>query len=46
MKIAITGATGLVGTRLVSTLKENNHQIVVFTRNTAKAQKIFPEINS
>ncbi|VEP17051.1 conserved hypothetical protein [Hyella patelloides LEGE 07179] len=45
MKIAITGATGLVGTRLVSKLKENNHQIVVFTRNSAKAQKIFPASN-
>lgn len=42
MKIAITGATGLVGTRLVSKLKENNHQIIVFTRNSAKAQKTFP----
>ena len=42
MKIAITGATGLVGTRLVKKLQENNHQIVVFTRSTAKAQKVFP----
>ena len=42
MKIAITGATGLVGTRLVTKLKENNHQIVVFTRNSQKAQKTFP----
>ena len=42
MKIAITGATGLVGTRLVNKLKEKNHQIVVFTRNSVKAQKTFP----
>ena len=42
MKIAITGATGLVGTRLVAKLNEQNHQIVVFTRSSAKAQKIFP----
>ena len=42
MKIAITGATGLVGTRLVAKLKENKHQVVVFTRNSAKAQKKFP----
>ena len=42
MKIAITGATGLVGTRLIAKLKENNHQIIVFTRNSAKAQKVFP----
>ena len=42
MKIAITGATGLVGTRLVTKLKEQNHQIVVFTRNSAKAGRVFP----
>ena len=42
MKIAITGATGLVGTRLVTKLQEQNHQIVVFTRSSAKAQKVFP----
>ncbi len=42
MKVAITGATGLVGTRLVSKLTENKHQIVVFTRSQAKAAKIFP----
>ena len=42
MKIAITGATGLVGTRLVSKLTENNHQIVVFTRSRAKATQVFP----
>jgi uncharacterized protein len=45
MKIAITGATGLVGTRLVAKLTENQHQIVIFTRNSAKAQKIFPASN-
>ena len=41
MKIAITGATGLVGTRLIAKLKEQ-HQIVVFTRSSAKARRIFP----
>jgi uncharacterized protein len=45
MKIAITGATGLVGTRLVGKLTENQHQIVIFTRNSVKAQKIFPANN-
>jgi uncharacterized protein len=45
MKIAITGATGLVGTRLVAKLTENQHQIVILTRNSAKAQKIFPANN-
>ena len=42
MKIAITGATGLVGSRLVAQLKQQGHQILVFTRNPSKAQKVFP----
>ena len=42
MKIAITGATGLVGTRLVEKLNQEGHQILVFTRNPNKAQKVFP----
>ena len=42
MKIAITGATGLVGSRLVEKLNQAGHQILVFTRNPNKAQKTFP----
>lgn len=42
MKIAITGATGLVGSRLVEKLNQEGHQILVFTRNPNKAQKTFP----
>ena len=42
MKIAITGATGLVGSRLVAQLKQKEHQLLVFTRNPSKAQKVFP----
>ena len=42
MKIAITGATGLVGSRLVAKLNRAGHQILVLTRNSDKAQKIFP----
>ena len=41
MKIAITGATGLVGSRLVSQLQQKGHQILVFTRNPSKAQRVF-----
>jgi uncharacterized protein len=44
-KIAITGATGLVGTRLVAKLTANQHQILIFTRNSTKARKIFPASN-
>ena len=46
MKIAITGATGLVGSRLVPQLQEKGHQILVFTRNPSKAQKVFPTANN
>ncbi|MGB5633259.1 MAG: TIGR01777 family oxidoreductase [Waterburya sp.] len=42
MKIAITGATGLVGSSLVAQLTQKGHQILIFTRNSSKAQKIFP----
>ncbi|MBE9043371.1 TIGR01777 family protein [Pleurocapsales cyanobacterium LEGE 10410] len=42
MKIAITGATGLVGSRLVAKLSQQGHQILVFTRNPSKAQRVFP----
>ena len=42
MKIAITGATGLVGSRLVEKLNREGHQILVFTRNPNKARKLFP----
>ncbi len=41
MKVAITGATGLVGQRLVERLHKS-HEVVVFTRSESKAQKIFP----
>ncbi len=42
MKIAVTGATGLVGSRLVAKLNQEGHQILVLTRNPNKAQKVFP----
>lgn len=41
MKIAITGATGLVGQRLVDRLHQS-HDLLILTRSEAKAQKIFP----
>ncbi|BAZ50987.1 hypothetical protein NIES4103_36100 [Nostoc sp. NIES-4103] len=42
MKLAITGATGFVGSRLVERLHKEGHRVVVLTRSTAFAQKIFP----
>ncbi|MDJ0692203.1 MAG: TIGR01777 family oxidoreductase [Xenococcaceae cyanobacterium MO_188.B32] len=42
MKVAITGATGLIGSRLVEKLNAEGHQILVLTRNPDKAKKVFP----
>lgn len=42
MKVAVTGATGLVGTRLVERLKQEGHVIVVLTRDAERAQRLFP----
>ncbi|EAZ89142.1 thylakoid membrane protein ThyD [Crocosphaera chwakensis] len=42
MKIAITGATGFVGTRLINSLKDEGHQFVIFTRNINRATTIYP----
>jgi uncharacterized protein (TIGR01777 family) len=42
MKIAIAGATGFVGSRLVERAQEEGHEILVFTRNPTKAQRVFP----
>ncbi|MGL4619342.1 MAG: thylakoid membrane protein ThyD, partial [Chroococcidiopsis sp.] len=43
MKVAITGATGFVGSRLVERLKSDGHQVVVFSRNVNKADNVFPK---
>lgn len=42
MKVAITGATGFVGSRLVERLHSEGEQILVLTRNPEKAQRVFP----
>ena len=42
MKVAITGATGFVGSRLVEKLNAAGDQIVVLTRNPSKARRVFP----
>lgn len=43
MKVAITGATGFVGSRLVERLSATGHQVLVFSRNSDKAQRVFPK---
>lgn len=45
MKVAVTGATGFVGSRLVARLQQEGAQILVLTRNPAKAERLFPAAN-
>ena len=42
MKVAITGATGFVGSRLVERLQAEGYQVLVLTRNSTAALKVFP----
>ncbi|BAY44057.1 hypothetical protein SAMD00079811_16510 [Scytonema sp. HK-05] len=42
MKVAIAGATGFVGSRLVERLQVEGIKVLVLTRNTTYAQKVFP----
>ncbi|MEM6838667.1 MAG: TIGR01777 family oxidoreductase [Cyanobacteria bacterium P01_C01_bin.120] len=42
MKVAITGGTGFVGSRLVAMLHAEGHEVVVLTRDVAKARRVFP----
>ena len=44
MKVAITGATGFVGSRLVEQLQAQGHQPLIFTRNRASALRKFPNL--
>jgi uncharacterized protein len=43
MKVAIAGATGFVGSRLVERLQDAGHSVVVLTRNADRAAKRFPK---
>lgn len=42
MKVAVTGATGFVGSRLVERLQQEGHQVLVLTRNPERARRLFP----
>lgn len=42
MKVAITGATGFVGSRLVERLQADGHQVIVLSRNPTQAAQSFP----
>jgi len=43
MKIAVTGATGFVGTRLVERLQGEGHSVLVLTRDATRGRRVFPE---
>ncbi|NJN37465.1 MAG: TIGR01777 family protein [Acaryochloridaceae cyanobacterium CSU_3_4] len=43
MKVAVTGATGFVGQRLIERLQADGHGIVALVRSPEKAAKLFPE---
>jgi uncharacterized protein (TIGR01777 family) len=44
MKVAITGATGFVGTRLVQHLHQQGHELVVLSRDGDRARRVFPTL--
>jgi hypothetical protein len=46
MKVAITGATGFVGSRLVERLQAQGHQPLILTRNRASAERAFPTVET
>lgn len=43
MRIAVTGATGFIGSRLVEMLAAEGHAVVVLSRNAGRARSIFPQ---
>lgn len=44
MKVAVTGATGFVGSRLVERLQEEGHSVLVLTRDPNRAKRVFPSV--
>lgn len=44
-RIIVTGATGLIGKKLVSSLRKNNYEVIVFSRNTKQSKLLLPDAN-
>jgi uncharacterized protein (TIGR01777 family) len=42
--VLVTGATGFIGSRLVASLTEANHEVIALVRNPAKAEALQPPI--
>lgn len=42
MKVAIAGATGFVGSRLVERLHSEGHKVLVLARDSERARRVFP----
>lgn len=42
MQILMTGGTGLIGTALAQHLTQQGHELIILTRNTAKASQLLP----
>ncbi len=41
MKVAVTGATGFIGSRLVEKLHAQGNQVLILTRNAERARRVF-----
>ncbi len=43
-KVIVTGATGLIGKKLIQALLDRNDEVIIFSRDIKKAKSIFPDV--
>jgi len=43
-KVIVTGATGLIGKKLIQALSDRNDKVIIFSRDIKKAKSIFPNL--